>query len=566
MNSDHNLSDPKRNAASIQASDDARKLFACLLLAFRNLSLYSKDHVITLNSLRQLHGRLEAYIRRYGDFRIEIGKGSVTCRGAQVYAGPDDEGSLVFTLFRDGIRWLEFEEGVGLEEVQELLSIVNRHGALTVEPGGDVATDLWEAGFACIRYATVDFFPALEPGKSDFLPTLNTESMRREETPENAPEEGRETPGSPEIDPAALVLNPREEAQLQEMIFREETAPASAHLNILLDSLISSPDEESFQVILDVLSEEFTAFLSGHDFPSCLAILEGLKYITSSGRLEESRLALIENIFSVVSDTHHLKPLAETWERIPAMQAGMLERIFRLLHPPAVETLARLLLTHRQDNLQVIAENAILSLVHRDGRCLEALLRHSDDRIAARLVPVFSKLNYQVALPYLMRLARHASAPIRRLAVRALLDRQGAAAEDIFSLLDDPDAAVRRMVLRQLGQSRDETAEELLVGYLQTPMGKLPNPEHILECFRTLGKCATARSVPFLRETLMRRKWTAGFSKSIYRQGAALALAALETPEARRLIKDAKRSIHPGLRRLAHDAIGKPSAEPGEMP
>lgn len=562
MSAQDNYSSEKRNRASTAASDDARKLFAYLLLAGKNLSLYPEGHSISLNSIRQLHGKLDAYIQQHGEFRIEIERDSVTCQGQAVYAGPPAEDSLAFTLFRDGIRWLEFIEGVSLEEVQELLSIINRHKALSEEPAGDMVTAFWEARFAGIQYAAVDLFPALEPGMDDITSGFQPGCEGRGASQDGVPEGGQAETDDPAIDPAALVLSSKEQALLQEMIFREETAPASAHLNMLLDSLLQFQDEESFRVILDVLSDEFKAFLSSRDFQACLIILEGLRYIGDSGRLIDPGTKLIETFFATVSDPVHLEPLEEVWKQLSAKQAGILERIFHHLRPPAVETLVRLLLTHQQPELQFVVEDAVRSLIVQDVRCLELLIDLSDDRLAVRLVPVISMLERNVSMTHLLRLARHSSAPVRRLAVKAVLNGL-AAAEDIFKLIDDPDETVRRMILRQLGQSRDETAETLLIGYLQNPKGKASQSEHILECFKTLGKCGSIRSVSFLSETLLRRKWMAGFRKSVYRQGAALALAALKTPEARQVLDAAGRSIYPGLRKLAREAGSEPFAKQG---
>jgi hypothetical protein len=105
-----------------------------------------------------------------------------------------------------------------------------------------------------------------------------------------------------------------------------------------------------------------------------------------------------------------------------------------------------------------------------------------------------------------------------------------------------------------MGQSRNEIAENLLMQYIQNRNFSAAQNEHIIECFRTLGKCGSSRSVPFLRKTLLHRKWMAGLRKSAYREGAALALVALQIPEARQVIEAAGRSFHPGLRRIAREA------------
>jgi hypothetical protein len=90
--------------------------------------------------------------------------------------------------------------------------------------------------------------------------------------------------------------------------------------------------------------------------------------------------------------------------------------------------------------------------------------------------------------------------------------------------------------------------------YMQNRNFSAAQSEHIMECFRTLGKCGSSLSIPFLRKTLLHRKWIAGLRKSAYREGAAFALVALKIPEARQVIEAAGRSLHPGLRRIARKA------------
>jgi HEAT repeat protein len=124
----------------------------------------------------------------------------------------------------------------------------------------------------------------------------------------------------------------------------------------------------------------------------------------------------------------------------------------------------------------------------------------------------------------------------------------------IFELIDDPEASVRRVILAKMGQSRNVIAEDLLIQYLQNRKFSAAQTEHIMECFQTLGKCGSIKSVPFLSKTLMHQKWTAWFKKSTFREGAAQALAGLKIPEARQVLETAGRSFYPGLRSIAREA------------
>jgi hypothetical protein len=559
---------------SIQQSDDTRKLFAYLSLTGKNVSLYPEGHSISMNSIRQFHAKLEAYIRQYGDIRIEIERDRVICQGIEVHTGPSEEGTLPFTLFRDGIRWLEFTEGIDLEEIREVLFIIHKYSILTTEPEGDIVTNFWEAHFDHVLYKADDFISALELDQIDSLSKSDTmhPTAEAEIGPEDKPESldgpaidsvslggpiiDSASLGGPIIDPASFVLTPREQTELQEMVSREETASATEHLNMLLDMLLEEQGEKDFNIVLEVMSEEFEGSLGRHDFEAALIIIDGVRKILDSGRLSSSWAGpLIESFYKdISSDSKCLKPLEEIWSNLNVQQIETLKRIFQHLNPGAVDTLVHLLLLGQPSQLEKIVEDTIISLVCQDVSCLESLINDSDERIAEMLVPVLSRLEGDTSFKYLMKLARHSSASVRRMAIRAIANTRGNQKSAIFEFIDDPDASVRHVILTQMGQSRNEIAEDLMMQYLQNRKFSAAQIEHIMECFRTLGKCGSSRSIPFLRKTLLHRKWMAGLSKSAYREGAALALVALKIPEARQVIEAAGRSFHPGLRRIAREA------------
>jgi hypothetical protein len=325
---------------------------------------------------------------------------------------------------------------------------------------------------------------------------------------------------------------------------------------MLLDMLLEEQGEKDFNIVLEVMSEEFEGSLGRHDFEAALIILDGVRKVLDSGRLRSSLAgSLIESFYKdISSNSNCLKPLEEIWSNLNVPQMETLRRIFQHLNPMAVDTLMRLLLLRQPKQLEQMLEDTIISLVRKDVSCLESLINDSDERIAARLVPILSRLEEDTSLKYLIKLSRHSSAPVRRMAVRAIGQTHSNQTSAIFEFIDDPDASVRRVILTQMGQSRNEIAEDLLMQYLQNRKFSAAQSEHIIECFRALGKCGSSRSVPFLRKTLMNLEWMAGLGKSAYRKGAALALVALKIPEAQQVIEKAARSIRPGLRRIAREA------------
>ena len=556
-------------------SDDTKKLFAYLLLAAKNVSLYPKGHSISINSMRQFHETLETFIRQYGDVKIEFERDRVTCQGVEVHAGPSEEGTLPFTLFRDGIRWLEFVEGIELEEIREVLSLINRYSVLTTEPEGDIVTAFWESHFDHVLYKADDFVSGQAGDADDFFSEHTADKIDTLSKPDTMPrstetitvtDDKPESPGGLAIDTApsgaiildraSFVLTPREQLELQEMVFREEGSSATEHLNMLLDMFLQHQEKKDFNIVLEVLLEEFEVTFARNDFDAALIILDGVRKILDSGRMREPwEKPLIESFYKdISSDSKCLKPLKNIWSSLNAQQMETIERILQHLNPESVETLMHLLLFGQPSQLEQITEDTIVSLINKDMSCLDDLIKNPDNRISEKLVHILSRLEGDKPLKYMMKLARHSSVSVRRLALRAIGKAHGDQISTIFEFIEDPDISVRRLILTQMSQSRNEITEDLLMQYLQSKKFGATQTEYIKECFLTLGKCGSLRSVPFLSKILLHRKWLAGFKKSAHREGAALALVALKIPEAQQIIETAGRSFHPGLRMIAHRA------------
>jgi hypothetical protein len=281
-----------------------------------------------------------------------------------------------------------------------------------------------------------------------------------------------------------------------------------------------------------------------------------MRKILDSGRLRMPWAGhLIESFYKdISSDTKCLKPLKEIWSILNVQQMETLKLIFQHLKPGSVDTLMHFLLLGQPSKLEQIVEDTVIFLACQNINCLEPLINNSDERIVENVVPVLSRIEGDMSLKYLIRLARHSSASVRRMAIKAIGQTRGIQTSAIFEFIDDPDASVRQVILTQMGRSRNEIEEDLLIQYLQTRKFSAAQRDYIIECFKTLGKCGSSRSVPFLSKTLFHRKWMAGLRKSAYREGAALALVALKIPEARQVIEAAGRSLHPGLRRIAREA------------
>jgi hypothetical protein len=525
--------------------DAAKIIFNHLLLTCKNLSIFPHNNATCINSMNQFHTQLSGFLQRYGSLKFEIERERIIFKEGMISQGITQEGSLHFTLFQVGIRWLEFLPGIEPEESLTILKILGKYFKSPVADG-DIVTAFWEAQFPHLQYEVADFIWGAEFEKIDDISNLTAEKETGErrkiyrDEPEIQGEQGLKL--------ANLLLTPQEKENLKEMVLQEGKEDMASYLDVLMDSLLGHREKENFNLILGVLSEELKVSLDKKDFFASFNIMHGLQNILEMIRGEipwagQFIETFFENVSLEVPDI-----LMKNWQNIDPKDSGILGQIFKYLSPKAIPTLVSLLEHDQPAPLRVILSEAILSLASKDINPLETVLDQVGEKAIEKLIPIMIKLEGDQSLRCLMRLARHPSAHVRNEAAKSILRRDPAYVKEIFSMIDLMEETTRLMILNQLGRSRYVAAEDLLLSYLRNIKFTKNETDFIFLCFKTLGKCGSSKSVPFLREMLFNGGLMPGFRNSVLRIGATLALVLLNNPEAESVLGEAGRSLNPGLR------------------
>jgi len=134
-----------------------------LLMSIRNYGLFPPGHASTTNMLAGLTNTINLFTKEYGELRLEIEKNRILYGGEKVYEEANHDENPSFIFFRDGVRVLEFLEGLESYEIVSFFNIVDHYKIITEEPDGDLVTDLWSADFPHINYESSDELWEAEP-------------------------------------------------------------------------------------------------------------------------------------------------------------------------------------------------------------------------------------------------------------------------------------------------------------------------------------------------------------------------------------------------------------------
>jgi HEAT repeat protein len=532
----------------------AEKVLTSLQLARKNYSLYPENHVNCERALEQFWLQLDTFLRLHGNLRFDLDKDKLLFQGEVILSEPPEEGNLPFTLFRDGIQWLELQRGIDSDEVEQFLLLLNRYRILSDEPEGDLVTALWEAKFPHIQYYVADMFWGTEP---EFDLTASPAGEEATELLEEEEEKSSKSECFPPIEQSALKMTPEEEAELREMVRTEEKRdPVIEYLDILLDSLMELREKENFVPVLESLEDVFHDSLARKQFETTLKILKSLHYVRKTCATETTwALPLIDNFFLTASSAKSLRPLQTAWLDMDTDEIGQIKQVLVLLQPEAIQTLGGMLLETSSLGLQKMLLEVILVLAHRDVKPLETMLARPEEELVQKLVYVLGRLDGERSTQILAKMIHHPSPRVRLEALKPLLSRGTNDIKGLFQLIEDKNDAIRRLFLRYMGQQKNEVTETLLLEYLEEGKMKRSDDEHIIACFRALGRCGSQRSIPFLKKMLLGRGWLPSFKKISYRQGAAFALQSMATEESREVLAEASKSLFPSVRGMARKIL-----------
>ena len=98
----------------------------------------------------------------------------------------------------------------------------------------------------------------------------------------------------------------------------------------------------------------------------------------------------------------------------------------------------------------------------------------------------------------------------------------------------------------------------MLLKYLRENFAEM-DPAHILDCYEALGRCGSNNSIPYLSMILLGQGWNRfiGVGKLIHREGAAIALALLDTWEAKDILLAASKSRFQVIRKAFQSAMAR---------
>ncbi|MFO7606124.1 MAG: hypothetical protein R6W72_07490 [Desulfurivibrionaceae bacterium] len=547
---------------------DAKQLINIFLLAWKNYGLYPEDHTSTLKAFENLVSAFGNFFSTHGDLRLTVEKDRLLCGSHPIHVispeAPAEE--LITLLYRDGIKWIEFQEGLTPEEFAAFFRIANKYRSFAEETEGDIVTALMDEELEYIDFKAVDIFwqdlllmdfSKLPPP----APRQEEVADQEEAANQNGPDQTRQPEGAdrkdpyarsiadPSISAAQLELSNDDFKILLQMIEEEESWNITEDLfELLLIILKSQTGREKFTAVLEFISEVAVESIGLDKFDLLVKLFQELAQLTGPGTSSEEdwRSICIDRFFQDLSRPEIFQLFRDNLMKLNSGEIEKLKALERTLpyfSPEVIPFLMSVLIRRGSAGIRRMVSGVIVDLSRRDLAPLEKIARQNGAEVGEELLLILNRLQGDRVNEILFRMCKHSSDRVRRKAIEELIDRDPKYAQRLFSLIDDPSQAIRTSLLTAFAKHKSSPLETLLLNYLKDNSSQ-ENPAHILACYKALGRCGSNQAVPFLRGVLLDRGWNSfmGSGKLIFREGAAVALALLDTPAAKDVLRKAARS------------------------
>ena len=567
--------DSASEALSDKELQDARQVINTFLLAWKNYGLYPEEHAASIKAIENLVRVFDDFSTAHGDLRLTVERDRLLYGGDILHKVPSDAPAddIISLLYRDGIKWFEIRLGITRDELACFFKIAYKYKSFAEETEGDIVTALMDAELEHIDFKAVDIFwqdlllidfsqlNTPIPGTEEAVNKVETEEFQQPENSAHKEIQARSI-ADPSRDDSQLEITYDEYERLQQMVLAEENWDHTGDVfDVLLLLLQNQNNLENFAEVLNFISEEALVAIEQGEFGLVLNLFQSLQqqFLQKTSPDRAWVPPLINRFFKDISRSEIFDLFASRLMVLTDSdheKTEVLHRALLFFSPEIVVVLVPVLMQNRSEKVQQMLMEVIEHHCRKDIGPLEKLLKQHDTELEEKLLVILGRLRGNRADNILFKMSEHPSEKVRRKAVKELVSRDPSWAQKLFSHIDDPNIGVRTSLLAAAAKQRSTVLENMLLNYLKENSGQ-KDPDHIFACYKALGRCGSNRAIAFLRRILLNRGWNSfmGLGKFIYREGAAFALALLNTKEARDVLLKASESRFRVVREASRTAM-----------
>jgi HEAT repeat protein len=459
---------------------------------------------------------------------------------ASLYENRNPRDSLAFRLHSDGIKALEFREGISAEEVKTFLRIINTRSSDELDD--DILTLLWSSDLPHISYTPED---DLDPAD---LPSLGIRSdPERQQSgieeacraqlppPETAPMLREEAVG-------IYTLTEGERAFLEKAIRYEERRNPLEDLLEVMPAILASVEDGGLRMeFLDLLGGIASRLIADGKVGDALILVRLLREQARSEDLPaavRSRSSSVLEAIGAAPEMESPEGLLEAAETLAAAEAG---ELIGLLGKGAIRPFSLLLDRNLGEDVRKAVVEALSEIGRASSEPFLAYLSPDSPRRSRNILSILRKTGSVAGAGLLSELIDHGDAPLRKEVLLYLDSTEAPGSGELFlKLLQDENGAIRVNAARSLARGGYAGVLKNIIELTSTQGFRERGPAERKIVFETIGLLGGDEVLPFLERKILTKRTFARKREKDDVVCAVAALVAIRTPAAADLLRRAR--------------------------
>ncbi len=552
-------------AATAEQVRETAKLLTQLEKTRKTLRLYQTDNEVCRRQLAELGAATGRLLESWGACELAVGEDALRLDDEVVAESADRTDSLVFLLFRDGVRRLTLLPGLEPSELKRFVEAVNR-ASIVANQEDDLVTLFWEQDFRSIRYHAVEELDQTAEG-----PRL-TEQLAAGSLPVGQPSQGVEKVRIDDLKRPVAML-PAEECRLREReieaihaelaaLDAEDPLVVSVELAVELILVEEAADER--RAIRQTVLESVWQALAAGGLTSVTRALQRLEELAGKELAGEAEVhALRAELIQALSTPQGVELALDGLERDPESTSPSALTVFLArLGAPALPALVRAVGNLLRPEYRRAVTVAILAAGEPGLALLEQRLAADEPsaELVAEALFAARQAGGDAGVPLIRRLLAVPQPEIRRQAAVVLGPyRAGPGGETWALLLGDEDGEIRRLALTVLVRSGQPQLAQIIAERTMSAEFTEAELEEKRRTFAAIARLGGEQGLPWFEELLRRPnpRWFA--SRTIKETLAAVAhgVATVRSANARELLERLAVEADRTVRVACRDALAE---------
>jgi hypothetical protein len=528
---------------------EVREVVHTLAKTLKIFRTYPRENAASVHAVDELTRVFAEHLSRHQSLELFVERTELQWQGVPVYSESEQRKSLALKLDRNGVRRVEFHDGITRDEVVSLLEAITTE----VDEGSledDLVTLLWEKQLSHVKVYVLD---EMSTGEDAF-----DESLVSADEPTGAPREGASegspsrstsgaswdgTPGEGVVLPTLCAatkakLHPLTEEQaaaLHDMSLKEASHDISEDLtDVLFDVLRIETQEEVTSNVLKILIDLVMMYVKDGLFARSADILGQLRALAAGEDVDKEVRGRITQQMLSLADPSRIKTVVDTLREHGEINKAELGRFLTMLPAAAAGDLCHIM---KLEAYSDVARSAIQHLVKDDPKVLTAKLAVSDVSMAKNVLSILEQVADTALTQAMFDPLMAAEIPVKLASVELLSKLKGRVARELLlSYVASPEATLRKAALKALGGLGEPQGPATA---LRTEAGKNLDDRSLDEkksLLMTLAKLEAHHAIVFLESILAERRWFEKPGHAETRACAALALGQIDDDRAREVL------------------------------